>query len=48
VRDLFGLTEHESLLGWVNVGTPAPLGRKKTKASTGTGPLDGRVLRLDA
>jgi len=48
VRDLFGLTEHESLLGWVHVGTPAPLGRKKTKASTGTGPLDGRVLRLDA
>lgn len=28
VRALFGLTEHEQLLGWVNIGTPAPSVRK--------------------
>src|SRR5664280_3075536 len=44
VRALFGLAAHESLLGWVNVGTPAPLGRKKVTPSTGDKPLDGRVL----
>ena len=29
VRDLFGLAEHERLLGWVNLGSPGELGRKK-------------------
>ncbi|HEY5110158.1 MAG TPA: nitroreductase [Acidimicrobiales bacterium] len=48
VRTLFGLTEHESLLGWVNLGTPAPLGRKKSAVAPTVDPLDGRVLRLDA
>jgi len=48
VRALFGLTEHESLLGWVNVGTPAPLSRKKARPPVAAHPLDGRVLRLDA
>jgi len=48
VRALFGLTEHESLLGWVNLGTPAPLGRKKSDGSTAAVPLGGRVLRIDA
>lgn len=28
VRSLFGLTEHEQLLGWVNIGTPGAPGRK--------------------
>jgi nitroreductase len=28
VRAFFGITEHEQLLGWVNLGTPGPLGRK--------------------
>jgi nitroreductase len=28
VRALFGLTEHEQLLGWVNIGTPGAPGRK--------------------
>ncbi len=28
VRALFGLTEHEQLLGWVNLGTPGLPGRK--------------------
>jgi len=32
VRSLFGLSEHEQLLGWVNLGSPAPLGRKKVVA----------------
>ena len=31
VRALFELGRDESLLGWVNVGTPAPLGRKKAR-----------------
>jgi nitroreductase len=48
VRALFGLTEHESLLGWVNLGTPAPLGRKKVTAASGGDPRDDRVLRIDA
>jgi len=47
VRALFGLTENESLLGWVNLGTPAPLGRKKSDATTAVS-LGGRVLRIDA
>jgi nitroreductase len=45
VRDLFGLGPDESLLGWVNIGTPAPLGRKKQER-TGADPLAGRVLRF--
>lgn len=35
VRDLFGLTEHEKLQGWVNLGTPGELGSKR---STGERP----------
>jgi len=48
VRALFGLGAHESLLGWVNVGTPAPLGRKKLSPPSDGTSLEGRVLRLDA
>jgi nitroreductase len=33
VRDLFGLAEHDRLLGWVNLGSPAPLSRKKLSPS---------------
>jgi nitroreductase len=41
VRSLFALTEHERLLGWVNLGSPAPLGpRKSVPAQTD---LDGLV-----
>jgi len=47
VRRLVGLTGDESLLGWVNVGTPAPLGRKKRGADQ-VDPLAGRVVVLDA
>ncbi len=47
VRRLVGLTGDESLLGWVNVGTPAPLGRKKRGADHAE-PLAGRVVTLDA
>jgi len=47
VRALFELSEHETLLGWVNVGTAAPLGRKKSGAVPVADPLAGRVLRLD-
>lgn len=46
VRGLVGLTADESLLGWVNVGTPAPLGRKK-RGIDHTDPLAGRVVDLD-
>ena len=46
VRNLFGLGPDESLLGWVNLGPPAPLGRKQA-AVDDTDALDGRVLRLD-
>ena len=28
VRTLFGLSEHERLLGWVNIGSPGAPGRK--------------------
>jgi nitroreductase len=48
MRALFGLNEHESLLGWVNVGTPAPLGRKKSGELPTDDSLVGRVLRLDS
>jgi nitroreductase len=38
VRALFELTEHERLLGWVNLGTPAP--RHPKKAASGPVGLD--------
>jgi nitroreductase len=47
MRRLVGLTADESLLGWVNIGTPAPLGRKKRGAEHGD-PLAGHVVTLDA
>ena len=47
VRDLFDCGPDEVLLGWVNVGTPAPLGRKALVAGAPVD-LDGRVQRLDA
>ena len=47
VRALFELGEHESMLGWVNLGTPAALTRKKLAVAPGVGALDGRVLRID-
>ena len=40
VRALFGLGQAEQLLGWVNIGSPAPVGRRKN----GTGPVDLRDL----
>ena len=40
VRSLFGLAPSEQLLGWVNVGSPAPPGRRKTEAE----PTDVRAL----
>ncbi len=46
VRGLFELAPTESLLGWVNIGTPAPLGRKKRGVDYAD-PLAGRVLTLD-
>ena len=46
LRRLVGLTDDESLLGWVNVGTPAPLGRKKQGADRADA-LAGRVITLD-
>ena len=48
VRALFGLEEHESLLGWVNLGTPAPPGRKKARSGADRDPLEGRVLRIES
>ena len=47
VRQLFHCTPDEQLLGWVNIGTPAPLGRKGLVAGARVD-LTGRVLRLDA
>ena len=47
VRRLFGCTADESLLGWINVGRPAPLGRKGVAGRGGGVDLDARVLRLD-
>ncbi len=32
VRALFDLTDHEQLLGWVNLGSAAPLGTRKSDA----------------
>jgi nitroreductase len=46
VRRLVGLTADETLLGWVNVGSPAPLGRKK-RGVDHADPLAGRVVTLD-
>jgi nitroreductase len=46
VRALFDLAPTESLLGWVNIGAPAPLGRKK-RGVDHADPLAGRVLTLD-
>ena len=48
VRDLFGCGPDEVLLGWVNVGSPAPLGRKGLVGRGGDPDLEERVLRLDA
>ncbi len=47
VRELFGCTADESLLGWINLGRPAPLGRKSTSGRGRNVDLDDRVLRLD-
>ena len=47
VRRLVGLSPDESLLGWVNVGSPAPLGRKKLTPGHAD-PLAGRVVTLGA
>ncbi len=41
VRNLFALTEHERLLGWVNLGSPAPIGSRKSGPSISD--LDGLV-----
>ena len=48
VRELFGLATHEHLLGWVNLGTPAPLGRAKADrpADAAVRALEGRVARI--
>jgi nitroreductase len=35
VRDLFGLAEHERLLGWVNLGSPGRPSRKKGVYASG-------------
>jgi len=45
VRTLFGLGPDESLLGWVNIGPPAPLGRKGLRATDDGEPV--RVLRIE-
>jgi nitroreductase len=45
VRALFGLADHERLLGWVNVGTPGELGRKKRSAPEAS-VLDGLVTMV--
>ncbi len=45
-RALFDCGPDESLLGWVNIGSPAPLGRKK-RTVVHEDPLAGRVLRID-
>jgi nitroreductase len=38
VRRLFGLAEHERLLGWVNLGSPGQPSRKKGVYASGTVP----------
>jgi len=47
VRALFRCTPDEQLLGWVNLGTPAPLGRKGLVAGSRVD-LEGRVLQIDS
>jgi nitroreductase len=47
VRALFGLADHEQLLGWVNLGTPGEPGRKKQSDSTASG-LEGLVTMVDS
>jgi len=47
VRALFDLGPDESLLGWVNIGTPAPIGRKERSEDDG-GDTPARVLRIDS
>jgi nitroreductase len=42
VRDLFGLNEHEQLLGWVNLGSPGEPARKKQSDSVASA-IDGLV-----
>ncbi len=46
VRSLFACSDDEVLLGWVNLGTPAPLGRKGLVAGSRVDVGD-RVLRID-
>jgi len=46
VRALFGAGPDETLLGWVNLGTPGPIGRKKLSALLE--PPRPRVLLIDA
>ena len=43
VRKLFDVGPDESLMGWVNLGTPAPLGRKARAERVHT----SRVVRID-
>jgi nitroreductase len=47
LRALFELTPDESLLGWVNIGTAAPLGRKKMATGGQVRAIDDLVVRLD-
>ena len=42
MRELFVLRPHERLLGWINLGSPAELGRK-ARTDGDTGDLDGLV-----
>ena len=48
VRRFFGLAEGERLLGWVNLGSPAPLGRAKADrpADAARQALEGKVRRI--
>ena len=46
VRQLFDVGPDETLLGWVNIGTPAPFGARGRRRPGRT--VAGRVLRLDA
>ena len=48
VRALFGCTPDETLLGWVNIGPPAPLGRKGLVGRAAAVDPAARVLRLDS
>lgn len=46
VRSLFALGADESVLGWINLGTAAPFGRKQERAAHGEH-TSTRVLRID-